>query len=250
MTKLINLKNFTLDYYTSINERFNDLKILLKTSINDIYNNINKCANLTYITFSGKYDELSKVEEINSVKDDTLGEISDYITVGSQNKITNVSYSIPEISQKTQFKFSIEFEEEGEVKKPKVIASVINESKPKLLDIKLITPGNGAGDIIEKINVEPNNVNFTMSVYYTTKSKDLYVTTITDFESYKYSTELVQLQENDIEKCDWEDGIYMCYQFYEYTEDNPKILSSKKDKNIPRKIIIEESIVHESNLFE
>ena len=73
MTKLINLKNFTLDYYTSINERFNDLKILLKTSINDIYNNINKCANLTYITFSGKYDELSKVEEINSVKDDTLG---------------------------------------------------------------------------------------------------------------------------------------------------------------------------------
>ncbi len=250
MTKLINLKNFTLDYYTSINERFNDLKILLKTSINDIYNNINKCANLTYNTFSGKYEELSKVEEINSVKEETLGEISDYITIGSQNKATNVSYSIPEISQKTQFKFRIEFEEEGEVKKPKVIATIINGSKPKLLNIKFITPGNGAGDIIEKINVEPNNVNFTMSVYYTTKSKDLYVTTITDFESYKYSTELVQLQENDIEKCYWEDGIYMCYQYYEYTEDNPKILSSKRDKNIPRKTIIEESIVHESNLFE
>ena len=42
MTKLINLKNFTLDYYTSSNERFNDLKMLLKT-INDINNNINKC---------------------------------------------------------------------------------------------------------------------------------------------------------------------------------------------------------------
>ena len=190
------------------------------------------------------------MEKINLIKEVALGEISDSIIVGNQNKMTNVTYSIPEISQKTQFKFNVEFEEEGEIKKPKIIASVINGSKPKKLDIKFITSMNGAGDIIEKINVEPNNVNFTMSVYYTTKSKNLYVTTITDFESYKYSTELVQLQENDIEKCDWEDGIYMCYQFYEYTEDNPKILSSKKDKNIPRKTIIEESIVHESNLFE
>ena len=250
MTELINLKNFTLDYYTSINERFNDIKIFLKTSINDIYNNINKCANLTYVTFSEKYEELSKVEEINSKKNNTLGEISDSIIVGSQNKLTNVNYSIPEISQKTQFKFNVIFEEEGEVKKPKVIVSIINESKPKLLDIKFISPGNEAGDIIEKINVELNNVNFTMSVYYTTKSKDLYVTTITDFESYKYSIELVQQTPNYIEKCGIEEGIYLCYSYFEYTEDYPKILSSKNYKNIPRKLIIEESIVHESNLFE
>ena len=168
------------------------------------------------------------MEKINLIKEVALGEISDSIIVGNQNKMTNVTYSIPEISQKTQFKFNVEFEEEGEIKKPKIIASVINGSKPKKLDIKFITSMNGAGDIIEKINVEPNNVNFTMSVYYTTKSKNLYVTTITDFESYKYSTELVLQQENDIEKCDYEDGIYMCYQFYEYTEDNPKVLSSKK----------------------
>jgi len=250
ITKLNNLKNFTMDYYTSINESFNDLKIILKTSINDINTNINKCANLTYITFSEKYEELSKVEEINSVKNNTLGEISDNIEINNQNKKLNVTYFIPEISQKTQYKFSIEFEEEGEVKKPKVIASIINESKPKLLDIKFISPGNGAGDIIEKVNIEPNNVNFSMTVYYTTKSKDLFVTTMTDFESYKYSTELVQLQENNIEECYWEDDIYICYQFFEYNEENPKILSSKRYKNIPRKTITEESKVHENNLFD
>ena len=245
MTKLINLKNFTIDYYTSINESFYNLKTFLQTSINDIYNNINKCANLTYSTFSERYESLSKVEEINSVKNDSLNEISDSTPVGNQNKMTDVEYSISQISQKIQFKFKIEFEEEGEIKKPKVIASIINESRPKLININF-----KSGNIIEKISVEPNNLNFTMNVYYTTKSKDLYVTSITDFESYKYSTELFQQENKENEECTIEDGVPFCFDYYEYTEEQPKVLSSKKYKTIPRKTITEETTVHESNLFE
>ena len=250
ITELINLKNFTLDYYTSINESFYDLKEFLKSSINNIYNNIKKCANLTYITFSKKYEDLSKVEEVNSVNIEDLGEISNSISIDSQEKNTNIEYSFSQISQKTQFKFKVEFEEEGEIKKPIVTVSIIYGSRPKIIDFKFITPNDGDGDIIEKVNVEPNNVNFTMNVNFTTKSKDLYVTTITDFESYKYSTEIVQQQGNYIEKCEWLDDYYFCYYILEYTEEYPKILSSKKYKTIPKKLIIEESHVHESNLFK
>ena len=245
MTNLINLKNFTSDYYASINESFYDLKTFLKSSINDIYNNINKCANLTYIIFSEKYDNLSKVEEINLKKNESLGQISDSTSIGSQNLWTGIEYSFSQISQKTQFKFKVEFEEEGEIKKPKVTASVSEGSRPKVININF-----KSGDIVEKVNVEPNNVNFTMNIYFSTKSKDLHVTTITDFESYKYSTEIIKIEEKVVEYCEIQEDIELCYDVEDNREENPNILSSKRYKTIPRKTIIEESIVQESNLFD
>ena len=243
--KLKTLTAFSLHYFDSINKKFYDLKTYLKSSINDIKNNINKCANLTYITFSEKYEELSKIKETNSVTITYLDEISDSIIIENQNKIIEVNYTILQISKKAQFKSKIDFEEEGGIKKPKIYVSIINEIRPKQIKFKFIN-----GDIIERINIEPNNINFTMTVYFSTKSKDLYVTTFTDFESYKYSTEIIQMQENFIEKCLDIQGISFCYSGYEYFEDNPKILSAKRDKIIPKKTIIEEFIIHESNIFK
>ena len=249
LKKLMNLKNFTIDYYSSINESFYNLKAYLEISINDIYYNINKCVNITYITFSEKYENLSKIEEINSVTDIDLGEISNTIIINSQNKMTKVNYTISQISKKTQLKFKIEYEEEGGIKKPKVIACIINQSRPKKIEFKLINPQESAGDIIENINIEPNDVNFTISVYYSTKSKDLYLTTYTDFESYKYSTELLQEKVNEIENCIYTNGIPLCFNYFVINGDNKKVLSSQKEKNIPRKQFTEESIVHERSLF-
>jgi hypothetical protein len=195
--KLMNITNFTLDYFSSINESFYDLKEHLKTSINDIYNKIDKCANVTYTTFSEKYDNFSNVEGINLVMDNNLGIKSDSTIVENQNQITIVNYTISQILQKTQFKVRVEYEEEGGIKKPIINLIIINESRPKKISFKFINSQGEAGDIIENVNIEPNNVNFTMNVYYSTKSKDLYVTTIIDFESYQYSTELNQKKEEE-----------------------------------------------------
>ena len=226
----MNLKNITLDYYSSINESFYNLKTYLQTSINDIYNNLNKCVNITYITFSEKYENLSKIEEINSVTDINLGEISNSIIINSQNKMTKVIYTISQISKKTQLIFKIEYEEEGGIKKPKIIVSIINQSRPKKIEFKFINPQESAGDIIENVNIEPNNVNFTMSVYYSTKSKDLYVTTYTDFESYKYSTELLQEKVNEIENCIYSNGISLCFNYFVVDGDSKKYYLQKNIK--------------------
>jgi hypothetical protein len=247
-TKLMELKNYTFDYFSSINESFSDLKAYLKTSINDIYNNINTCANLTYITFSEKYENLSKTKEINSSTDINLDKLTNSFIVDNQNKITIVNYTISEISNKAQFKFKIDYEEEGDIKKPIVTATIINESRPKKINFKFIQPQESAGDIIEKVNIEPNNANFTMNIYYTTKTKDLYVTSITDFESYSYSKELVQKIVNEIDDSFDIDGLSLNSYFFGDSDDEIP-LSSQKNKIVPRKTIVEESIVHESNLF-
>ena len=247
-TKLMELKNYTFDYFSSINESFSDLKAYLKSSINDIYNNLNQCANLTYITFSEKYENISKTEEFNLETDINLGKITDSFIVDNQNKITIVNYTISEISKKANFTFKIDYEEEGEIKKPIVTATIINESRPKQIEFRFIQSQELAGDIIEKVNIEPNNANFTMSIYYTTKAKDLYVTTITDFESYSYSTELVKKLVNEKDDNLNLDGINLYSVYCEPNEDEIPI-SSPKNKNVPRKAYVEESIVHESNLF-
>ena len=247
-TKLMELKNYTFDYFSSINESFSDLKAYLKTSINDIYNNINTCANLTYITFSEKYENLSKTKEINSSTDINLDKLTNSFIVDNQNKMITVNYTISKISKKAKFKFKIEYENEGEIKKPIVTAGIINESGPKLIDFTFIQPQESAGDIIERVNIQPNNANFTMNIYYTTKTKDLYVTTITDFESYTYSKELVQKIIDEKEDTFEIDGIPL-NSYFNGDNEGEITLSSQKNKIVPRKTIIEESKVHESNLF-
>ena len=250
ITNLMDLKNFTLEYFSSVNESFYDLKIYLKTYINDINNRINECANLTYITFSQKYDNFSIIERINSEINTNISERSDSIIIENQSLMTTVNYTISQILQKTQFKLKVEYEEEGTIKKPIITLNIINESRPKKIELKFIKSEESAGLIIEDANIEPNNVNFSMNVYYSTKSKDLYVTTYTDFESYKYSTELIQEKVNEVEKCVYPNGISLCFNYFVIIGDSKKILSSKKDKNIPRKKFSEESIVHASSLFD
>ena len=94
-----------------------------------------------------------------------------------------------------------------------------------------------AKQILSNVGIEP-----------TTKTKDLYVTTITDFESYTYSKELVQKIIDEKEDTFEIDGIPL-NSYFNGDNEGEITLSSQKNKIVPRKTIIEESKVHESNLF-
>ena len=85
-----------------------------------------------------------------------------------------------------------------------------------------------------------------MIVNYSAKSKDFHITTVTDFESYEYNRELIQMPAYNIQNC-------VCLENYNccgYIETEPKILSAKKYKTIPRKTIIDESIWDEKYIFK
>jgi len=238
---IFELKELTMDYFLSINQSFYHLKEFLKYSINDINNNINKCANLTYITFLRKYENLPLEADWIYCTEENLGEISDSILVENQNKITKVKYTISQIIKKAQMKFDIEFDEEEGIKKPKISVSIINEITPKKIEFQFINRQESVGYIIEKVNIEPSNVNFRMSVNYSVKSKDLHVTTFSDFESY--NIDIIQKVEKEICKNNYLAGI--CYVIPKFSEISPK-----KIKTIPRKTFFEEFILYESYIFK
>ena len=251
-SKITELKNSTLDYYNNIKITYYRLKNYLQESINEINNDLKKCANITYQTFAEKYNDYTNIS-INSINNENIGEITDSKIIDNQAKITVVNYTISKIQKDTQFLFKVDFED-GELKKPRAKATIINKSKPGILKLKFIDEKEDQGDIIERIEAEINNVNFSMDFYYTTASKDINVITTTNFESFNYGKDLIQLIPEEKEECDYIDlfgYVYEnCYYVYDYSENNYNELEAKKEITIEQKNIIEEGKIPESILFE
>ena len=193
-SRLNELNNSTLEYYNDIKISFHELKNYLQKSINDINVDLNQCANITYDTFAKKYENYTNIENFDLINNDDIEQILDSTILPNQGKITTVNYTLSKIKRDTHFVFNVDYEEDNGLKKPKVKLSIINKSKPGIIEIKFINEQEGEGDLIERLNVEIQNVNFTMDISFTTASKDLNVTTITNFESYQYNTDLIQLE--------------------------------------------------------
>ena len=83
--------------------------------------------------------------------------------------------------KKTKYKYDLRFED-IRMKKPNI--NIINQNKPKKINFDLIKSLNGCGRIVESIEIEFNDVNYTMNVDFNTQSKDINFTTITNFEAY------------------------------------------------------------------
>lgn len=252
-TRITEIKNSTLEYYTNIKSSYHELKNYLQESINEINKDINKCANITYITFAKKYDNYTNIDNYNSTNNEYLDEISDSDIIDNQAKIIVVNYTISKIIKDTQFIFKVDYED-GEIKKPRVRAMIINKSKPGILKLKFIDEKEDQGDIIERIDAEFNNVIFTMDMYFTTASKDLNVITTANYESYNYHKDLIQLIPEKREVLDYieMDGILYpnFYIVLDYSEDNYKVLQDKKEITVEQKIIVDKGVVSENFIFK
>ena len=247
---LSQLKQKTLDYYKNVNNSFYILKTYLKNSIDNIDDNLNKCANITYDIFAEKYENISQVEKINITNNKTSDDIEKSLIVDNQNRITTVNYTISNILEKSIFIFDYTYKKEGNIKKPKLKASVINQSRPGKIYFKFINKQLEAGDIIDRVEVKPNNVNFTIDINYNTSTlNSISVTKIIDFESYKYTREKIQMVEELVENTYYILGVPVTDSYYQYTEDNPKILSSLKEKTIERQTIKNETQMNKDALF-
>ena len=131
--KLESLKNLTSDYYNQIKENFYQIKNYLNTSIQEIDNFLNLCANKTYSTFLKKYNEISNITE---TKDNEQEEIeNEYIIKEHESLSHNIQYYTDmymiSLEKKANFKFTFNFDEINNLKMPKVYAHFINLSRPK-----------------------------------------------------------------------------------------------------------------------
>jgi len=250
--RLSELKNSSLDYYNNIKINYHKLKDYLQNSINEINIDLNKCANMTYITFAQKYENYTNMDNINSINNENMEEIKGSYIDENQAKITTVNYTITNIKKDTEFLFKIDYED-GEIKKPRVNAIIINKSKPKIIEIKFINEKDDERNEIERINAEINNVNFTMDITFSTATKEINVTTITNFESYTYSRDIIKLEPTEIEKMEYIDIGGMLfpnyYIYYDYSDNNYKELVPKTDTTVEQKIIVEKGTVNEDAIL-
>ena len=242
--KLTDLKNMTMNYYNNISETFNRLKNYLNNSINEIDNDLNKCANITYSIFAEKYINISKkVESFNFDDEKNVTDTTDVIPVPNQNNNINVEYKTTNMINKAKFYFDLTFDG-TELKKPKVKVNVINKSKPDKLYMKLIEPQNNCGKIIEEVEAEFREINYTLNINFYTNSTELYANTFADFDSYYIVKELYEIEEKTIRKCVGDQGNQYCSYKTICDENNPKPLSNRANNLVPRKLINENATIH------
>ena len=142
--------------------------------------------------------------------------------------------------KKTKYKYDLRFED-IRMKKPNI--NIINQNKPKKINFDLIKSLNGCGRIVESIEIEFNDVNYTMNLDFNTQSKDINFTTITNFEAYQFNKEIYQIEEESFSECFFILGINICIEYTTCDYNERKIISTKQSKIVPKKEIVDNFII-------
>ena len=195
--KLTNLTNIANNYYDKINESYYYLRDYLNKSLDIIHNSLNQCENITYITFNEEYDKIAnETNEINAKytkNEDKLNRIE--YSKKTEHKENKVSADVFDNREYNEFKFNLILEGTTH-KKPRVIANIVDKSRPKKVDLNISSPFGNCGENINQLEIEFNDANYTMNIDYSGGS-NITVSTFTNFEKYKYSTEVFQIGETN-----------------------------------------------------
>ena len=243
--KLKYLKDMTTIYYNTINETFLYISDYIKESMNKIDHLLNQCANITYSTFIKKYEEISnETEFINSEHSKEEVEVNkishDSI---SQNTNFTTDIFITSLVNKAKFKFRLDFEEDGEIKKPKVMASIINECKPKKIKFLVYSGYGTCGKFVQRIIADFDGVNYTTNINFNTESTQINATIETNFDKYKYSKEKYEIKDAGGTNCRKVIGVPLCITQDKCDEKKENVLEAKEDVIVEKKNYILEKYI-------
>ena len=191
--KLVSLKNSTKDYYNQINESYSKIQNYLISSINNIDESLNHCANVTVTTF---LDECNKIKEEflpKSIENLMDGGVK-YIVFNHDMKLENngqIKYDIKIYNNKKAY-FSLDLEFES-IKENILEAKIINLSGPKSMQIEIKSGTSNCGESKRTILANFGAANYTMLIHFDTESANINITTITHFEKYEYEIKDFQI---------------------------------------------------------
>ena len=211
--KLNDLYNLSRNYYNEIKDIFNLFRNQAENSLIEIDDLLNECSNVTYKTFADKYEEISKeAESFDKQINETENEVPLKTHFSSsQNNEYYTEANIIALIKKARFKFSVILDgEDGKVKKPKVLAIVSNEIKPKQVKFKISNSFGECGENYQTVDVKFNKVNYTIVLSFDTQSNLMNVKTITDFDEYKYTYARYKVEDTEVNDCGATLGISVC----------------------------------------
>ena len=208
-------------------------------SLNKIDYLLNECSNVTYKTFAEKYEIISK--EANSI-DKPYNEVITEIPIKSYFTSTQFGEFITEATikaliKKAKFKFSLVLDgEEGQIKKPKILAIVSNEIKPDQIRFKISSKFGDCGEEYQTFDfLEFNKVNYTIILKFDTQSNLMNVTTITDFDKINYQISRYKIEDEKVDACadalDIGFCIQECNDYSIITVEEPKWKHEPEVKN-------------------
>ena len=240
--KLNNLTNISNNYYDKINESYYHLKDYLNKSLHDIYNSFNQIADITYKTLNTEYDKISNKTNKTNTQYSSNKNLND-ITYSkkTEHKLNKVTASLSDFREYGEFKFNLLFE--GDViKKPKVVAQIVDKSRPKKISLKVSSPFGNCGETINELEIEFNDANYTMNLDFNSESTNINVTTITNYEKYKYSTEVYQYGESNETETAGAMGIEIEYKI-KCKKLKEKVLKNKFDTDVEALVFNETTII-------
>ena len=185
--KLLNLTNISLDYYNNINSSYYELRNYIKKSIEEIYNSLNLCANITYEEFNKEFDKIiNNTKSFNTdISENSKSKTLKRYEQKSDHKTNYVDSVITDLKAQGEFKFNIMYKNES-IKKLIISANIINRSRPNKININITNSFSFCGKVINTLEIEFNEANFTTDLLYDSITNNINLTMHTLFDKYIY----------------------------------------------------------------
>ena len=210
--KLDELKETTLNYYNKINESYYNIRQNLIQSIEDIDIILNKCINTIYENLKDQYkkiaDKEDPIDEEDTKIEEELNEISNNFKI--EKKRYYITANIKNLLHYTRFKYNLEFEN-NDYRKLKLLISIINKSRPKIMETDIFSFIGHCGKKGFLITTNINDVNYQMNINYDTKSNNITYSTNANFDKYEYNIEQYQIEDSYEDICFTIDYIKFCF---------------------------------------
>ena len=177
----------------SINQSYYNLKNFLNNNLNNINNLLNKTAEETFKILNTEYEIIyNKSTNISKKYSNIKYNITHKNIIQNKDYFITANINISEFIEYSEFNCNITLE--GDLlKKPKIKCDIIDKSHPKEIIFKLSIPFGECGEKINETRVLFNNINYSLNFDYNTEN-NINITYFINFEEYKYSTEIYQME--------------------------------------------------------
>jgi hypothetical protein len=239
--KLYELNVHSLQYYEKVNSSYHKTKELILESIDKLNELIEKCTNITFRTISNKYIEyknnFNAIDAINKKEEDEQN-FDDY-TERIDDQTYTVKSKIKSYLIENDIQMDINFED-GDMKKPKIVGSLINKNRPTSFEIDVYSKFGQCGKFGRRINAQVNNISLSVDLNFDGGLNSGSFTTKTDFDEYMIKNYFYETKEiKQSKKIGYIEFPLpsICYeveaQFPEGEKEEEIISAKKNETNIP-----------------